>query len=188
MTGVDRLAQNSHRIAQAALCLGVGILLLNAVVWYVPSLGSVEGGAGLSFALTQRMQEQFSELLLGMPGWQTLGAVLISSVPLLAMVYGLLHVRALFAQYAQGQYFSATAYQHLEKLGRSLVAWVVLNFLCEPLLSVWLSMRAEPGQRILSLSLDPMALGVVFLSVCLIAIARILQRASDLHAENQQFV
>lgn len=188
MTGIDRLARNSHRISQAALCLGIGILVLNAAVWYFPSLGSAEGGAGLSFSLTQRVAEQSSEQMAGLPGWQTLGGVLISSIPLLAIVYGLLHVRALFGQYAQGQYFSPQAYRHMETLGRALVAWVVLNFLCEPLLSVWVTMRAGPGQRIVSLSLEPMAVGVVFLAACLIAIARILQRASDLHAENQQFV
>ncbi|MDR2327059.1 MAG: DUF2975 domain-containing protein [Acidovorax sp.] len=188
MKSTDSLARNSQYIAAAALLLVVAMLVLNAASWFFPALGQGEGGAGLSFALTQRMVGMAGVDVLAMPWWQLLGAALISSIPLLAMAYGLLQLRALFRQYAGGNYFVHSAYGHMERLGRAIVAWVVLDFVCEPVLGLWVTMLAPVGQRMLTLSLEPPVFIALFLAACVIAIARILQRACDLHAENQQFV
>ncbi|WP_370680983.1 DUF2975 domain-containing protein [Comamonas sp. GB3 AK4-5] len=188
MKSTDSLARSSQYIAAAALVLVVAMLVLNTATWFFPALGQVDGGAGLSFSLTQRMVSMAGIDVAAMPWWQLLGAALISSIPLFAMAYGLLHLRALFQQYAGGSYFAHSAYGHMEKLGRAILAWVVLDFVCEPVLSLWLTMLAPVGQRMLTLSLEPPVFIALFLAACVIAIARILQRACDLHAENQQFV
>lgn len=184
----DSLARNSQYIAVAAVVLVVAMLALNAASWFFPALGQVEGGAGLSFSLTQRIVSMAGVDVAAMPGWQLLGAVVISSIPLLAMAYGLLQLRALFRQYAGGHYFAHSAYGHMERMGRAIVLWVVLDWVCEPVLGVWVTQLAPAGQRMLTLSLEPPVFIALFLAACVIAIARILQRACDLHAENQQFV
>lgn len=184
----DSLARGSQHIAVAALVLVVAVLALNTASWFFPALGRVDGGAGLSFSLTQRMTGMAGVDVAAMPWWQLLGAALISSIPLLAMAYGLLQLRALFQQYASGNYFAHSAYGHMERMGRAIVFWVVLDFACEPVLSAWVTMLAPAGQRMLTLSLEPPVFIALFLAACVIAIARILQRACDLHAENQQFV
>ena len=184
----DSLARSSQYIAAAALVLVVAMLVLNAASWFFPAQGLADAGAGLSFALSQRVVSMAGIDVVAMPWWQLLGAVLISSIPLCAMACGLLQLRALFQQYAGGNYFSQSAYGHMEKLGHAILAWVVLDFVCEPLLGLWLTMLAPEGQRMLSLSLEPPVFIALFMAACVIAIARILQRACDLHAENQQFV
>lgn len=73
-------------------------------------------------------------------------------------------------------------------MGRSVALWVVLDFLCEPLLSVWMTMNQGEGQRMMTLSLDSSSFVALFLAGCIVVIARILQQACDIDHENKQFI
>ncbi|MEC5318667.1 DUF2975 domain-containing protein [Brenneria populi subsp. brevivirga] len=184
----DRLALFCRRMAVVTLWLIIIMLALNAAVWLFPMLASVDGGYGIAFSLSDRLISSLNQDLDSFPWWQRLGAMLLSGVPLLALAAGLLNLRSLFANYASRDYFSPSSSGHLEKMGRAVVLWVVLNFLCEPLLSFWMTMREPAGQRLISLSADSSGVVALFLAACIIVIARILRRASEISAENQQFV
>lgn len=188
MSHSDRLARGSQYIAATALVLVVVMLTLNTAAWFLPALGAVDGGMGLSFSLSHRILGMEGLELAGLAWWQQLGAALISAIPLLAMAYGLLHLRSLFQQYARGNYFAHSAYGHMEKIGRAIAAWVVLDFASEPVLSYWVTMLKPIGHRVITLSLEPSVFLALFVAACVVVIARILLRASDLHVENQQFV
>jgi hypothetical protein len=175
-------------MAAATLWLIVAMLLLNAACWLYPSLNSIRGGYGLGFALTDRLISNLGVDVGSFPYWQKLGGIVLSSVPLLVLAIGLRHLRCLFQGYGRREYFSPTAANHLGKVGRSVGLWVVLNLMCEPLLSIWLTMRAPVGHRMITLSFGSPDIVALFLAACIAVIAHILRHASELNAENQQFV
>ncbi|QKJ66778.1 DUF2975 domain-containing protein [Deefgea piscis] len=182
-----KMAQTSQKLAYFSLCLALTILLLNAAFWLFPTLAAFSQQAGLGFLLTERAQAYINPLT-ALPMWQVAGAIVLSSIPLLAMSFGLFHLRALFQTYARGDYFSLAAASHLGKVAHAAIGWAVLDFICSPLLILWVTMLNPVGQRVLSISLTPASLMLVFLGLSLSVIAHILQQASALATENQQFV
>ncbi|WP_455918288.1 DUF2975 domain-containing protein [Pseudomonas cerasi] len=183
----QRLAQLSQRMSLLTLLLMVVMLVLNTGVWLFPVLGSSADGLGLSFSLSNRIQDSGVQIAL-LPWWQKLGGIIFSSIPLVALVSGLNHLRQLFRNYARGEYFSSAAAQQLGKVGRAVALWVLLDFLCEPLLGLWVSMNQPLGQRFFTLSLTPPSFVALFLAACIAVIARILWQASEVDSENRTFV
>ena len=108
-----RLARLSQGMAVVTLWFIVAMLLLNAAVWWFPEISPAANGYGIGFALTNGLIARLGLDVSGMPWWQTLGCILLSSVPLLALAHGLRHLRSLFNLYACGAYFSAAAATHL---------------------------------------------------------------------------
>ncbi|MFC0226979.1 DUF2975 domain-containing protein [Serratia aquatilis] len=185
---LDRLASYSQRMAMMTLCLLVAMLLLNAAYWLSPYVASIDAGNGFSFSLSNRLIGNIGADLNIFPWWQIAGGIVISSVPLLALALGLHHLRLLFKTYGQRAYFSSIAAQHLGKMGKCVAIWTILELLCEPLLSYWLTLQEPVGQRIVSIGFDSGNIVALFFAACITVIARILQKASELHCENQQFV
>ncbi|TFY95005.1 DUF2975 domain-containing protein [Pseudomonas nabeulensis] len=184
----QRLALYSQRMSIVTLSLIIAMLLLNAAVWLFPVLSSSSDGLGFGFALSDRQIEGRAEQVALFPWWQTLGSIVLSSIPLVALANGLNHLRRLFQSYARGEYFSSAAALHLGKVGRAVVLWVLLDFLCEPLLSVWVTMNAPAGERMISLSVTAPSFVALFLAACISVIARILRQASEVDSENRTFV
>jgi hypothetical protein len=183
----NRLAQLSQRMAVVTLLLIVAMLALNAALWLFPVIAG-KNGWGLGFALTDRQLSDIADKAALFPWWQTTGGIVLSSVPLLALAFGLGHLRQLFQSYARGEYFSSEAARHLGKVGRAVAIWVLLDFLCEPLLSVWVTMNEPVGQRMISLSITAPSFVALFLAACISIIARILWQASEVDSENRTFV
>lgn len=184
----DRLARTSHRMAAATLWLVISMIVLNASIWIFPTLGSIKNGLGLSFFLSDRLVSSVQLDFSSFPWWQIGGAIFISSIPLVVLSSGLLNLRALFKNYSSGDYFSSHSSAYMEKAGRAVMLWVLLNFLSEPLLSLWITMREPVGQRFLSLSFQPSEVISVFIALCVMLIARILRRAAEINEENKSFV
>lgn len=184
----QRLAQLSQRMSLITLVLIISMLALNAAVWLYPILSSSTGGLGFGFALSDRQIQGRAEQVALFPLWQTLGCIALSSIPLLALAVGLNHLRKLFQNYARGEYFSRVAAAHLGKVGKAVALWVLLDFLCEPLLSVWVTMNEPVGERLISLSVTAPSFVALFLAACIAVIARILWQASEVDSENRTFV
>ncbi|MGB3123502.1 MAG: DUF2975 domain-containing protein [Pseudomonas sp.] len=184
----QRLALLSQRMSVITLVLIVSMLMLNAAVWLFPVLSSSTDGLGLGFALSDRLIQGRAEQVALFVWWQSLGGIVLSSIPLLALACGLNHLRKLFQNYARGEYFSRAAAAHLGKVGKAVAIWVLLDFLCEPLLSVWVTMNEPVGQRMISLSVTAPSFVALFLAACIAVIARILWQASEVDSENRTFV
>lgn len=184
---LDRLTRFSQRMATITLCLLLAMLLLNASYWLFPSVTANEG-YGFEFSISNRLINGLGVDLSSFPGWQTAGGIILSSVPLLALALGLYHLRKLFQTYGQRAYFSEIAACHLGKMGQYVAIWTVLELLCQPLLSFWLTMQEPVGQRMVTLGIDAGNIVALFLAACIAVIAQILKQASKLHGENQQFV
>lgn len=184
---LNRLAQFSQRMALLTLLFIAGMLALNAALWIFPVLGSNDG-LGVGFSLSGVMLTQLSVRVEMLAWWQLLGAILISSVPLVALASGLNHLRRLFQGYARGEYFSISAAVHFGKVGRGVILWVVSSFICTPLLSVLVTLHAPPGQRLFTVSFTSADFVALFLAGCIAVIARILLGASEVDSENRNFV
>ncbi|WP_434777076.1 DUF2975 domain-containing protein [Neisseria sp. Ec49-e6-T10] len=182
------IAHASQRMAMVTLFLIGAMLLLNTLSWFLPILASVEGGYGLSFSLTDRLISGFDVNILAFPWWQKIGGVVLSSIPLLILANGLYQLYLLFQNFSQGQYFSVTSANYLGKVGRSVMLWVVLDFLCEPLLSMWMTINAASGDHLITLSITASSLVALFLAGCITIIAHILRQASIIEHENKQFI
>jgi hypothetical protein len=182
----ERLATLSQHMATVTLVLMIAMLSLNALNWIYPPFGVND--YGITFGLTERSTLNSVVDIAAMPWWQTLGAIAISSIPLLVLLGGLQNLRALFRTYAGGAYFSVDAARLLGKMGRAIALWVVAEFLTEPFLSMWTTMLAGDGKRLVTLSIDGTAFVALFSAGCIIVIARILGRASQVYEENRTFV
>ncbi|WP_260961100.1 DUF2975 domain-containing protein [Pseudomonas citri] len=181
----NRLAEYSQRMAAITLVLIVAMMALNAAAWLFPEMASQYG---LGFALTERQLSSLSEGTSRLTGWQCLGGIVLSSIPLLALASGLANLRQLFKRYAQGLYFSSEAAVYLGKAGRAVALWVLLDFLCEPVLSVLMTIHAPVGQRLLTFSITAPSFVALFLAACIAIVARILSQASEVDSENRTFV
>lgn len=182
-----RLARLSQHMAATTLVLIVLMLVLNALLWFFPSLASGEGW-GLGFALTERQLSERVDAVALFPWWQRLGGMLLSSVPLLALTFGLGHLRRLFQRYASSEYFSLEAAMHMGKVGKAVALWVLLDFLCEPMLSLWVTMNEPQGERLFTVSVTAATFVALFMAACISIIARILRQASAVDSENRTFV
>lgn len=187
-SSTDRLAHFCQRMATVTLFFIVSMLLLNAACWLYPKLNSVEAGYGVGFALTDRLISHINIDVASFPWWQKLGGIVLSSLPLLALTIGLHALYNLFKVYGRKEYFSANTAIYLGKIGRGVMLWTILDLLCEPLLSMWLTLREPEGQRLITLSFDSGHIVALFLSACIAVIARILHQANEVHSENQKFV
>lgn len=183
----NRLAQFSQRMAALTLLFIAGMLALNAALWIFPMLGSNDG-LGAGFSISGVMLTQLAVKVEMLAWWQVLGAIVISSVPLIALASGLNNLRRLFQGYARGEYFSISAAVHLGKVGRGVILWVVSSFICTPLLSILVTLHAPPGQRLFTVSFTSADFVALFLAGCIAVVARILLRASEVDSENKTFV
>jgi hypothetical protein len=184
---LNHLTKYSQRMAFLTLILMAGMLLFNAALWLFPVLGARDG-LGAGFSLSGVMLDQLAVRIEILAWWQILGAIFISSVPLIALASGLNHLRRLFKSYASGEYFSSSAAVHLGKVGQRVVFWVVSSFICTPLLSVLVTLHSPPGQRLFTISFTPADFVALFLAGCIAVIARILVRANELESESKHFV
>ncbi|WP_107309751.1 DUF2975 domain-containing protein [Burkholderia metallica] len=183
----DRIARISQQMATVTLGFIVGMLVLNAACWAFPSLNAASG-PGLVFGLTDSVISNLNVDVAAFPWWQKAVGILLSSVPLIALANGLRHLRALFRTYARRDYFSAQAAGHLGKTGRAIGLWVLLSLLCEPLLTVWATLREPVGHRVVSIGFSLPYVVALFTAACIAVIAHILRQASELDAEHRQFV
>ncbi|QQJ95686.1 DUF2975 domain-containing protein [Burkholderia ambifaria] len=183
----DRIARISQQMATVTLGFIVGMLVLNAACWAFPSLNGASG-PGLVFGLTDSVISNLRVDVAAFPWWQKAVGILLSSVPLVALANGLRHLRALFRTYARRDYFSVQAAGHLGKTGRAIGLWVLLSLLCEPLLSMWATLREPVGHHVVSIGFSLPYVVALFTAACIAVIAHILRQASELDAEHRQFV
>ncbi|WP_126227923.1 DUF2975 domain-containing protein [Burkholderia ambifaria] len=183
----DRIARISQQMATVTLGFIVGMLVLNAACWAFPSLNGASG-PGLVFGLTDSVISNLRVDVAAFPWWRKAVGILLSSVPLIALANGLRHLRALFRTYARRDYFSVQAAGHLGKTGRAIGLWVLLSLLCEPLLSMWATLREPVGHHVVSIGFSLPYVVALFTAACIAVIAHILRQASELDAEHRQFV
>ncbi|OTA19361.1 hypothetical protein Xbed_02404 [Xenorhabdus beddingii] len=179
-----RTATLSLVMSKLSLLLIIIVIAINIFSWLEPKL--VLEKYGLGFALTERIlshlyRDNFS-------AWKLAGGILISTIPLLSLSGSFWAFHRLFGNYKKGDYFSKRTVKYLEYAGWGVIAWSILDILCQPLLTLWLTMGAPVGERLISLSITAGHFVAIFISVCLAIISRILYQACDIYDENQSII
>jgi hypothetical protein len=184
----EHLARFCQRMAVITLSLMTVVLLLSIFCWFYPGPNSITAGYGLEFFLTDRLISASGVDVARLPWWQFFGVIVLSALPLMALISSLYALYRLFQLYGRREYFSSDAAVLLGKTGRGVMLWVILSLLSEPVLSLWLTLNGPGGQHMVSLSFTSSYAVALFFSAFITVIARILHQASEINAENQKFV
>ena len=115
-------------------------------------------------------------------------AAAIAAVPIAIMVWGLWHVRALFAEFAAGRVFTPAAARHLQMFGASVLAQAPLGPLISAALTVALTLNQPPGQRMLAVAFSIHDYFALIVGGVLFAAATVMREAARIAEENAGFV
>lgn len=120
-------------------------------------------------------------------GTLVLGFV-VSMIPALVLIYGLIQLRRLFGLYGQGLIFSQRHAIYLRRFALASILSVAVQVVASSLVSVLLTINNPPGSRYLTISITSDQLGTVFLGSVLLVIAWIMVEGSKIAEDNAQIV
>jgi hypothetical protein len=112
----------------------------------------------------------------------------VLALPVGLMAWGLWHVRALFAQFAAGHVFTASAARHLQLFGASVLAQAPLGPLISVALTVALTLGNPPGERMLAVAFSIHDYFALIVGGVLFAAASVMREAARIAEENAGFV
>ncbi|WP_273575728.1 DUF2975 domain-containing protein [Xenorhabdus anantnagensis] len=181
---LTRITTLSLLMSKLSLLIIIAVMVANVLSWLEPKL--ILEKYGLELALTGRILSHFDKDTFG--AWKLMGGILISTIPLLSLVGSFWAFYRLFGNYRKGDYFSKGTVKYLEYAGWGVILWSILDILCQPLLTLWLTISAPVGERFISVSLTSSHFVAIFISVCLTIISRILYQACDIYEENQSIL
>lgn len=181
---LDRMANLSLVMSKFSLLVITVAIIINIFSWLKPEL--ILEKYGLGFSLTERILPNFD--IYSFSWWQLTGGILITSTVLSSLIFSLWALHQLFRSYSQRDYFSKKTARYLGFAGWGVIGWSMLDILCEPLLTLWLTMNESQGGYFISISLTTGHFVDFFMSACLAIISRILYQACDIYAENQSII
>lgn len=115
-------------------------------------------------------------------------AFLLTMIPGLISLYGLLALRRLFDAYRRGALFAAGNALCLRTFAFSIVVATVAKMLMIPVMSVVLSWHNPPGNRALSIAINSDDLGALFAGFLFLVVAWIMAEAQRIAEDNAQIV
>jgi len=121
------------------------------------------------------------------PGTQVIAGA-IAAVPIAVMLWGLWHVRSLFAEFAAGRVFTESAARHLQMFGASVLAQAPLGPLISVALTVALTLGNPPGERMLAITFSIHDYFALIVGGVLFAAASVMREAARIAEENASFV
>ncbi|HDG1693116.1 TPA: DUF2975 domain-containing protein [Kluyvera georgiana] len=184
----DALAQLSQRMVSFTMMLLIAVVLINSLVLFFPALSFSDELRGIRLSLYDQRLSALNVSLRTLPWWQAAGVGVISLLVMAPLCYSLYQLRSLFKAYAQRNYFSASSAQYMSRVGGSLVVWTVMNLLADPVISYWLTLLNPPGEREILFGFELQHIIWIFISLCVMAVAKILEKASVLYEENKLFL
>ncbi len=131
---------------------------------------------GFKVELPARNQADLTVISIGL-------GILISILPLGAVLYILNSLKRLFTLYEQGTVFARDNVQCFQQLGKGLIGLVFANLLFTPLLSLVISFSNPEGQRVIVAEMGSVELGNLLIGIVVLLIARVMKEAVELEAE-----
>jgi hypothetical protein len=175
----EKLVTMSRLMARLCLAALIIIPLGHLAIWFgLVDVRDVMGAAGVT-------------ALINAPETSTatrLGGFVLSMVPQLALLYGLMRLKHFFSGFAEGGMFGTSAAGHLRGFSLALLAYAALDFVMEAPLSAFATWNNPPGERLLTLGLGWDDLHIYFLIVLFFALTRVIAEGMRLARENAEFV
>jgi hypothetical protein len=156
-----------------------GLPRLRGLAWLVHAMCLVGALVLLSIPLTLAASEH---------AVHAVRVVLVSLLPVGAGLYVLAQLWRLFARYRSGDVLGAGTANVFGRFARSVVALALSQIVARALMSVALTWDNAPGERVLRVSVDWNDFVLLLLGAALVAIARVMARASRVDEENRAFV
>jgi len=146
----ERIQKASRRLRLACTLAMAGLPVVVALVWvYMNSLPWMKS----------RLP---AEVMGDIPSFSLWLGFLVTMIPTGVAIYGLDKLRRLFGLYERGLIFGQENVACFRGLGRTIIAWVIAEFLCDVLLSTIVTLHHPPGQRILAVGLSSNEVGGLF--------------------------
>lgn len=111
--------------------------------------------------------------------------LVVSLLPLLALVYVLFNLRQLFAFYIKGNIFSFEHVRLFKKIAKGLVFWVILSIIYDSATSVLFTFSNPPGQRELTVGISSSEITTLIIAAAIFVIAWVMDEGRMI-AEEQQ--
>ncbi len=121
-------------------------------------------------------------------GAARLRVVLVSLLPVAAGLYVLAQLWRLFTRYRRGDVLGAGTARVFGRFAHSVIALALAQIVARALMSVALTWDNAPGERALRIGVDWNDFVMLLLGAALVAIARVMARASRVDEENRGFV
>jgi len=177
--GAPPRLERLSRAMQWVTTIGIGVTAIGTLL----AVAIPQWGRNLLLA---RLGETGAKLPLTVTDQIVAGVIV--AVPVGIMIWGLLHVRALFRDFAGGRVFTAAAARHLQQFGVAVLIQGPLGPITATALGLALSMGNPPGQRYLVLTLSIHDYFAIIIGGALIAVAAVMREATRLADENASFV
>ena len=113
---------------------------------------------------------------------------IISMVPVALLMWGLLHLRALFELFRKAVFFSEANARLLHKFAMMLFFSTLASPIARALVSVAVTINNPPGQRAVVVNIGSGDLNSLFVATVFLAVAWVMREAHALAQENAEFV
>ncbi|MEH6631331.1 MAG: DUF2975 domain-containing protein [Halopseudomonas aestusnigri] len=169
-------------LAPLSRLLAIGFLLLNGALWF--------GGEFAEFPARAYSGMAETDFNLGLNN--RIFGVLISSIHLGVLCYGLWAVAKIFSRLNTGTWYIPEFSQCLRRFGLSLVVFTLMIPLVQALMSLALTYDNEVGERLIVLDVDastaPISFVLLLIGVLLSLMAGVLVRAREVAEEYEKIV
>ena len=129
-----------------------------------------------------------SALQVPLQTWQRIAAGAVASVPLALLLAGVWQAHQCFAQFAQGQVFTAQATGYLRRFAGWIAAAALAAIVGSTLISVLLTLQNPVGERHLAVALSSNHVFTFFFAALVWLMADVIARGQELADENARFV
>lgn len=110
-------------------------------------------------------------------------AFIISLIPIFTFMFLYFYLTKLFGAYGRGEIFTEQTVKYIRNCGVTLLLWQFLYPLYQILLTFTLSINNLPGQRFIAVSISTAQARDLVISIVIILISWIMQRAVSLEEE-----
>jgi len=111
--------------------------------------------------------------------------LLISLLPLSALIYGLINIRKLFSFYQNGVIFSFEHVLFFKRTSKALILWVFLSIIYESAKSILFSMGNPPGQGTVSVGFGSSEITTLVVAGIVFIIAWVMDKGRIITEEQQ---
>ena len=178
MSPASNIASISRCLAYTSALAMAALPLIFIYGWYLV----INGGSSSAIAMPVTLLYENIQM------WQWAVAILITAVPVVALLPGLYRLSALMKGFALGHYFLESSVQNLYRFCFWLLISTLLKIVSIPLLSLALTINNPAGQRSIVVTVDGQMLSILFIAGIFFVISRILKEGQKIAQENAEFV
>jgi hypothetical protein len=177
MDGTQRLKRNSRRLRMVFTFLLVLTPVFAAMFWLGVWAGDEDCIRHLPVEITGNL-----------PAMTVVSGFLVYMIPTLVVMYALLQIVRLFGLYEQGKVFARENVACFRKIGWSIIACEIADFLASIALGPILTYHLGEGKRLLVIGLEDQDLYTLLAGFTVLTISWVMDEARKIKEEQELFV